>query len=71
MHFTFGKQGEKHVEKSKQGFDEVTDLLRKELSRFEKEKIEDFHRGMVKFVESVIESQKKQIALWEDFSKTI
>lgn len=55
------------VEKTKQNFEEISELLKKELARFDDEKLADFHRGMVKFAETMVESQKKLISLWEGF----
>ena len=55
------------MEKSKQAFADITETLRKELGRFDKEKIEDFQQGLVKFVEAMVENQKKVVSLWEAY----
>jgi len=61
------EEAEKTVEKTKESFEEITELLKKELARFDREKVEDFQSGLLKFVESMMENQKKTIALWEEF----
>ncbi|RHZ74717.1 hypothetical protein CDV55_109031 [Aspergillus turcosus] len=42
-------------------------LMRNELQRFEKEKVEDFKSGVETFLESAVEAQKELIELWETF----
>jgi len=61
------EEAEKTVEKTKESFEEITELLKKELARFDREKVEDFQSGLLKFVESMMENQKKTISLWEEF----
>jgi len=55
------------VEKAKQSFEEISETLKKELTRFDLEKIEDFKQGLTKFVVSMVENQKKVVAIWESF----
>lgn len=42
-------------------------MMRNELERFEKEKVEDFKSGVETFLESAVEAQKELIELWETF----
>ncbi|GMM33841.1 sorting nexin 1 [Saccharomycopsis crataegensis] len=51
----------------KQKFEELSATIKKELNRFEFEKIEDFRNAVETFLESLIESQKEAIELWETF----
>jgi len=55
------------VEKTKESFDDMTELLRQELGKFEKDKLEGFQQSLTQFVKSAIETQKKLIASWEEF----
>ncbi|KAI9724874.1 MAG: hypothetical protein M1812_000150 [Candelaria pacifica] len=48
-------------------FEDMGRLMRGELERFEKEKVEDFKSGVETFLESAIEAQKELIELWETF----
>ncbi|RAL01076.1 sorting nexin 1 [Aspergillus ibericus CBS 121593] len=48
-------------------FEDMGRLMRNELQRFEKEKVEDFKSGVETFLESAVEAQKELIELWETF----
>ncbi|ROW15359.1 hypothetical protein VPNG_02375 [Cytospora leucostoma] len=48
-------------------FEDMGRLLRQELDRFEKEKVEDFKSGVETFLESSVEAQKELIEKWETF----
>ncbi|PYI30195.1 sorting nexin 3 [Aspergillus indologenus CBS 114.80] len=50
-------------------FEDMGRLMRNELQRFEKEKVEDFKSGVETFLESAVEAQKEVclIELWETF----
>ncbi|KAF2716434.1 vacuolar protein sorting-associated protein Vps5 [Polychaeton citri CBS 116435] len=48
-------------------FDDMGRLMRSELERFEREKVEDFKSGVETFLESAIEAQKELIELWETY----
>jgi len=42
-------------------------LMRGELERFEREKVEDFKSAVETFLEGAVEAQKELIELWETF----
>ena len=65
------EEGEKAVEKSKESFEEITEALRQELGKLEKEKVEDFQQNLVAFVKAVIETQQKLVASLEEFLPTV
>lgn len=48
-------------------YDNVSNTIKKELNKFEFEKIDDFRNSVETFLESLIESQKEAIELWETF----
>lgn len=48
-------------------FDDMGRLMRGELERFEKEKVEDFKSGVETFLEGAVEAQKELIEIWETF----
>ncbi|CAO3677392.1 unnamed protein product [Umbelopsis vinacea] len=60
-------EGEQKVESSRKEFEEISKLIKSELDRFDKEKVEDFKVGVENFLESIIENQKQIIALWESY----
>ncbi|KAA8900486.1 Vps5 C terminal like-domain-containing protein [Sphaerosporella brunnea] len=48
-------------------FEDMGRLMRAELDRFEREKVEDFKSGVETFLESSVEAQKELIELWESY----
>jgi sorting nexin-1/2 len=48
-------------------FEDMGRLMRAELDRFEREKVEDFKSGVETFLESAVEAQKELIELWESY----
>ncbi|KAI5296783.1 Vacuolar protein sorting-associated protein 5, partial [Ascosphaera atra] len=58
---------ERKVHSSRLLFDDMGRLLKNELDRFEREKVEDFKSGVETFLESAVEAQKELIELWETF----
>ncbi len=57
-------EDEKNLEKAKSAFDNITELVKKELQRFDLEKVQDFRASLLQFVESTMETQKKVIFLF-------
>ncbi|KAI8363814.1 Vps5 C terminal like-domain-containing protein [Choanephora cucurbitarum] len=55
------------VEELQQEFQHVSKLIKNELDRFDKEKVEDFRDSVEQFLRSMIEHQKQIIALWETY----
>ncbi|CAG8876097.1 unnamed protein product [Penicillium nalgiovense] len=58
---------ERKVHQTRLLFEDMGRLMRSELQRFEKEKVEDFKSGVETFLESAVEAQKELIELWETF----
>lgn len=56
-------KGEQKVESYRREFEEISKLIKSELDRFDKEKVEDFKAGVESFLESIIENQKQVIDL--------
>ena len=50
---------ERKVHQSRLTFEDMGRLMRSELERFEKEKVEDFKSGVETFLESAVEAQKE------------
>ncbi|KAL8763117.1 MAG: hypothetical protein Q9184_001010 [Pyrenodesmia sp. 2 TL-2023] len=59
--------GERRCHQARLLFEDMGRLMRSELERFEKEKVEDFKSGVETFLEGAIEAQKELIELWETF----
>lgn len=58
---------ERKVHQARLLFDDMGRLMRSELERFEREKVEDFKSGVETFLESAVEAQKELIEVWETF----
>ncbi|WPG98081.1 vacuolar protein sorting-associated protein vps5 [Acrodontium crateriforme] len=58
---------ERRVHASRLLFEDMGRLMRAELERFEREKVEDFKSGVETFLESAVEAQKELIELWETY----
>ncbi|KAK4044880.1 Vps5 C terminal like-domain-containing protein [Parachaetomium inaequale] len=58
---------ERKVHQARLLFDDMGRLMRTELDRFEREKVEDFKSGVETFLESAVEAQKELIEKWETF----
>ncbi|KAL5114232.1 Vacuolar protein sorting-associated protein vps5 [Pleosporales sp. CAS-2024a] len=58
---------ERRVHQARLLFDDMGRLMRSELERFEKEKVEDFKSGVETYLESAVEAQKELIEIWETF----
>jgi len=58
---------ERKVHQARVLFEDMGRLMRTELDRFEREKVEDFKSGVETFLESAVEAQKELIEKWETF----
>ncbi|EON98679.1 putative vacuolar protein sorting-associated protein vps5-like protein [Phaeoacremonium minimum UCRPA7] len=58
---------ERKVHQARLLFDDMGRLMRAELDKFEREKVEDFKSGVETFLESAVEAQKELIEKWETF----
>ena len=52
-------EAERKVNQARVAFEEMGRLMKNELDRFEKEKVEDFKSGVETFLESSVEAQKE------------
>ncbi|CAG8501251.1 11502_t:CDS:10 [Acaulospora colombiana] len=60
-------ESENRAEECKGEFEEVSKLIKVEIDRFDKEKVEDFKNSVEAFLESLMETQKEVISLWESY----
>ncbi|PKS11037.1 hypothetical protein jhhlp_002797 [Lomentospora prolificans] len=60
-------EAERKVHHARGLFEDMGKLMRAELDRFEREKVEDFKSGVETFLESAVEAQKELIEKWETF----
>ncbi|ORY71337.1 vacuolar sorting protein [Pseudomassariella vexata] len=58
---------ERKVHQARLLFEDMGRLMRAELDRFEREKVEDFKSAVETFLESAVEAQKELIEKWETF----
>ncbi|KAF2279531.1 vacuolar protein sorting-associated protein-like protein vps5 [Westerdykella ornata] len=58
---------ERKVHQARLLFEDMGRLMRSELERFEREKVEDFKSGVETYLESAVEAQKELIEIWETF----
>ncbi|XP_074650691.1 sorting nexin-2-like [Tubulanus polymorphus] len=58
---------EQKVEKGQVDFEKISQTIRKEMSRFEKQRVQDFKTSVVKALESLMETQQQLIKYWEAF----
>ncbi|KAL0967899.1 hypothetical protein UPYG_G00259400 [Umbra pygmaea] len=58
---------EAKVTEYERDFDKVSTTVRKEVLRFEKEKARDFKKQIIKYLESLLQSQQQLIKYWEAF----
>ncbi|KAG8623468.1 hypothetical protein KVT40_008444 [Elsinoe batatas] len=58
---------ERRVHQARLLFEDMGRLMRGELERFEREKVEDFKSGVETFLESAVEAQKELIEIWETY----
>lgn len=58
---------ERKATEARKKFDDIGNTVKKELKKFEFEKVDDFRSSVETFLEGLIESQKEAIELWETF----
>ncbi|KAJ3047655.1 Vacuolar protein sorting-associated protein 5 [Rhizophlyctis rosea] len=61
------EEATKQVESTKRDFEEVSNRLRMELDRFDREKISAFAASLRGFLRSILETQKEVVALWQSY----
>ncbi|TNM90057.1 sorting nexin-2 isoform X1 [Takifugu flavidus] len=55
------------VQQGERDFEQISKTIRKEVSRFEKERVKDFRTIIVKYLESLVQTQQQLIKYWEAF----
>lgn len=52
-------QWEQKVEKGKEDFAKISAMIRKEVARFDKKRVEDFKSSIIKYLEFLMENQQR------------
>uniref|UniRef100_A0A4W5R5I8 Sorting nexin/Vps5-like C-terminal domain-containing protein n=1 Tax=Hucho hucho TaxID=62062 RepID=A0A4W5R5I8_9TELE len=55
------------VQQGEKDFELISKTIRKEVSRFEKERVKDFKVVIIKYLESLVQTQQQLIKYWEAF----
>uniref|UniRef100_A0A672IZU8 Sorting nexin 2 n=1 Tax=Salarias fasciatus TaxID=181472 RepID=A0A672IZU8_SALFA len=55
------------VQQGERDFEQISKTIRKEVSRFEKERVRDFKSIIIKYLESLVQTQQQLIKYWEAF----
>uniref|UniRef100_A0A3B3D2J9 Sorting nexin-2 n=1 Tax=Oryzias melastigma TaxID=30732 RepID=A0A3B3D2J9_ORYME len=61
------KELEGKVQQGERDFEQISKTIRKEVSRFERERVKDFKMIIVKYLESLVQTQQQLIKYWEAF----
>uniref|UniRef100_A0A8C7U3L2 Sorting nexin-2 n=1 Tax=Oncorhynchus mykiss TaxID=8022 RepID=A0A8C7U3L2_ONCMY len=61
------KELEGKVQQGEKDFELISKTIRKEVSRFEKERVKDFKVVIIKYLESLVQTQQQLIKYWEAF----
>uniref|UniRef100_A0A3Q3E1K7 Sorting nexin-2 n=1 Tax=Labrus bergylta TaxID=56723 RepID=A0A3Q3E1K7_9LABR len=61
------KELEVKVQQGERDFEQISKTIRKEVSRFEKERVKDFKAIIIKYLESLVQTQQQLIKYWEAF----
>uniref|UniRef100_A0A3Q0RGZ4 Sorting nexin-2 n=1 Tax=Amphilophus citrinellus TaxID=61819 RepID=A0A3Q0RGZ4_AMPCI len=61
------KELEGKVQQGERDFEQISKTIRKEVSRFEKERVRDFKTIIIKYLESLVQTQQQLIKYWEAF----
>ena len=60
-------QAERKAMDAKQDFDDVGKLIKAEMIRFDKEKVEDFKRAVEEYAIGMVLRQRQVVAVWQDY----
>ncbi|TKS78234.1 Sorting nexin-2 [Collichthys lucidus] len=55
------------VQQGERDFEQISKTIRKEVSRFEKERVKDFKTIIIKYLESLVQTQQQLIKYWDAF----
>ncbi|XP_036382345.1 sorting nexin-2 isoform X2 [Megalops cyprinoides] len=61
------KEWEAKVQQGERDFEQISKTIRKEVGRFEKERVKDFKVVIIKYLESLVHTQQQLIKYWEAF----
>uniref|UniRef100_U3J845 Sorting nexin-2 n=3 Tax=Anas TaxID=8835 RepID=U3J845_ANAPP len=61
------KEWETKVQQGEKDFEQISKTIRKEVGRFEKERVKDFKTVIIKYLESLVQTQQQLIKYWEAF----
>uniref|UniRef100_A0A674K6Q5 Sorting nexin-2 n=2 Tax=Terrapene triunguis TaxID=2587831 RepID=A0A674K6Q5_9SAUR len=61
------KEWETKVQQGERDFEQISKTIRKEVGRFEKERVKDFKTVIIKYLESLVQTQQQLIKYWEAF----
>ncbi|XP_068559166.1 sorting nexin-2 [Cebidichthys violaceus] len=61
------KELELKVQQGERDFEQISKTIRKEVSRFEKERVKDFKTIIIKYLESLVQTQQQLIKYWDAF----
>lgn len=61
------REWEAKVQQGERDFEQISKTIRKEVGRFEKERVKDFKAVIIKYLESLVQTQQQLIKYWEAF----
>ncbi|XP_015136272.2 sorting nexin-2 isoform X1 [Gallus gallus] len=61
------EEWESKVQQGEKDFEQISKTIRKEVGRFEKERVKDFKTVIIKYLESLVQTQQQLIKYWEAF----
>uniref|UniRef100_H0XFF9 Sorting nexin-2 n=1 Tax=Otolemur garnettii TaxID=30611 RepID=H0XFF9_OTOGA len=61
------REWEAKVQQGERDFEQISKTIRKEVGRFEKERVKDFKTVIIKYLESLVQTQQQLIKYWEAF----
>ncbi|XP_038625978.1 sorting nexin-2 isoform X1 [Tachyglossus aculeatus] len=61
------EEWEAKVHQGERDFEQISKTIRKEVGRFEKERVKDFKIVIIKYLESLVQTQQQLIKYWEAF----
>ncbi|XP_053557582.1 sorting nexin-2 isoform X1 [Bombina bombina] len=61
------REWEAKVQQGERDFEQISKTIRKEVGRFEKDRVKDFKTVIIKYLESLVQTQQQLIKYWEAF----
>uniref|UniRef100_A0A672YC41 Sorting nexin-2 n=1 Tax=Sphaeramia orbicularis TaxID=375764 RepID=A0A672YC41_9TELE len=61
------KELEMKVQQGERDFEQISKTIRKEVGRFEKERVKDFKSTVIQYLETLLQTQQQMIKYWEAF----